>query len=372
MNKNSRVLTIGGLIVAILVVLVAWRIISNARAGHGKFHDGPLPVDTAVVMRRTMPVQLLAVGQVQSEHTVNVQPQVGGVLKQVFFTEGQYVHKGQPLFQIDPGPFEAALDSAKAAYLTAKAQADREAPLAAKDYISPQDYQTAMATATQAQAALQQAQINLSYTKIVSPIDGLTGNLVVKAGNVVSPASAAALVTINQMEPILVQFNIPQNYLSEVRQYQARAPIQILITREDGTGNLGQGQLVFIDNTVNTATGTVMLKAEVPNKQVQLWPGQYVGVTMQLTVQPNAVVIPSTAIQSSEQGNFVYKVVKDTAVVQPVVVNRQIGNLVVVSSGLEGGEQVITLVSRDLRPNMKVKPSITPLSAADSASVTLP
>ena len=372
MNKRARVLSVGALIAGLLVVLVAWRIISNAHAGRDKIHDGPLPVDTAAVIRKPMPVQLLAVGQVQSEHTVNVQPQVSGVLKQVLFTEGQYVHKGQPLFQIDPSPFQAALDSAKAAYLTAKAQADREAPLAAKDYISPQDYQTAMATATQAQAALQQAQINLSYTKIVSPIDGLTGNLAVKAGNVVSPASSLPLVTINQMQPILVQFNIPQNFLSEVRQYQAQHPIQVLITHEDGTGNLGQGKLVFIDNTVNTATGTVMLKAEVPNKNVQLWPGQYVGVTMQLTMQPNAVVIPSTAIQSSEQGNFVYKVVKDVAVVQPVVVNRQIGNLVVISSGLRGGEQVITLVSRNLRPNIKVKPTITPVPAAGSASVALP
>ena len=372
MNKKARILTVGGLIVAILIVLVAWRVISNSHAGRNKFADAPLTVDTAVVTRKPMPVQLQAVGQVQSEHTVNIQPQVSGVLKQVFFTEGQYVHKGQPLFQIDPGPFEAALDSAKAAYLTAKAQADREAPLAAKDYISPQDYQSAVATATQTQAALQQAEINLSYTNIVSPIDGLTGNLVVKAGNVVSPSASAPLVTINQMKPILVQFNIPQNFLPQVRQYDGGRGIQVFITREDGTGDLGQGKLVFIDNTVNTSTGTVMLKAEVPNKNVQLWPGQYVGVTMQLTVQPNAVVIPSTAIQSSEQGNFVYKVVDDTAVVQPVTVNRQIGDLVVISTGLNGGERVITRVSRNLRPNMKVKPNTTAAPAAGTLSMALP
>lgn len=371
MNKKARILTVGGLIVAILIVLVAWRVISNSHAGRNKFTDAPLTVDTAVVTRKPMPVQLQAVGQVQSEHTVNIQPQVSGVLKQVFFTEGQYVHKGQPLFQIDPGPFKAALDSAKAAYLTAKAQADREAPLAAKDYISPQDYQSAVATATQTQAALQQAEINLSYTNIVSPIDGLTGNLAVKAGNVVSPTGTTPLVTINQMKPILVQFNIPQNFLPQVRQYDGRG-IQVFITREDGTGDLGQGKLVFIDNTVNTSTGTVMLKAEVPNKNVQLWPGQYVGVTVQLTVQPNAVVIPSTAIQSSEQGNFVYKVVDDTAVVQPVTVNRQIGDLVVISTGLNGGERVITRVSRNLRPNMKVKPNTTAAPAAGTLSMALP
>ncbi len=372
MSKKARILAIGGLMVAVLVVLVAWRIISNAGAGRDKTADRPLPVDTVIVSRRPMPVQLQAVGQVQSEHTVNIQPQVSGVLKQVLFTEGQYVRKGQPLFLIDPAPFEAALASAKAAYLTAKAQADREAPLAAKDYISPQDYQSAVATATQTQAALQQAEINLSYTNIVSPIDGLTGNLVVKAGNVVSPGASAPLVTINQMQPILVQFNIPQNFLPQVRQYDAQHGIPVFITREDGTGNLGQGKLVFIDNTVNTATGTVMLKAEVPNKSVQLWPGQYVGVTVQLTVQPNAVVVPSTAIQSSEQGNFVYAVVKDTAVVLPVTVNRQIGDLAVISSGLNGGERIITRVSRNLRPDMKVAPTAPRVPAAGTLSVAAP
>ncbi|MGH8335929.1 MAG: efflux RND transporter periplasmic adaptor subunit [Gammaproteobacteria bacterium] len=372
MNRKIRFLTVGGLIVAILIVLVAWRVISNAHTGRNKFADAPLTVSTALVIRKSMPVQLQAVGQVQSEHTVNIQPQVSGVLKQVFFTAGQYVHQDQPLFQIDPGPFEAALDSAKAAYLTAKAQADREAPLAAKDYISPQDYQSALSAAVQAQAALQQARINLSYTKIVSPIDGLTGNLAVKAGNVVSPTGTTPLVTINQMKPALVQFNIPQNFLPQVRQYKAQPGIQVFITRESGTGNLGQGKLIFIDNTVNTATGTVMLKAELPNRNVQLWPGQYVGVTMQLTVQPDAVVVPSIAIQSSEQGNFVYKVVKDKAVVQPVIINRQVGDLAVISSGLEVGEQVITLVPRNLRPNMKVTPSQAPTAASGTLGVAAP
>lgn len=372
MNKKAKTLTIGGLIVAILVVLVAWRVVSNSHSGRNKFADAPLPVDTATVIRKPMPLQLQAVGQVQSEHTVNIQPQVSGVLKQVLFTEGQYVHKGQPLFQIDPGPFEAALDSAKAAYLNAKAQADREAPLAAKDYISPQDYESAVATATQTKAALQQAQINLSYTSIVSPIDGLTGNLVVKAGNVVSPTGTTPLVTINKMKPILVQFNIAQNFLSQVRQYDAQRGVQVFIAHEGGTGNLGQGKLVFIDNTVNTSTGTVMLKAELPNQNVQLWPGQYVGVTVQLTMQPNAVVVPSTAIQSSEQGNFVYEVIKDKAVVRPVTVDRQIGDLAVISSGLEGGERVITLVSRSLRPNMRVTTSRAPAAATDTLSVAAP
>ncbi len=354
MNKKVKYLSIGGLIVIILVVLVAWRIISNARIADAKRITPPLPVDVTHTVIKPMPVQFTAVGQVQSEHTVAVQPQISGVLKQVFFREGQYVHPGQPLFLIDPAPFQAALASAKAAYLTAKAQADREAPLAAKDYISPQGYESTVATATQAKAALQQAEINLSYTSIKSPIDGLTGNLAVKAGNVVTPTAATPLVTINQMKPILVQFTIPQQTLSEVRHYDAAHSITVFVTNEDGSGILDQGKLVFIDNTVNNTTGTVMLKAEIPNQHVQLWPGQYVGVILQLAVQPDAVVIPDSAVQTGQNGNFVYRVEAGKAIIVPVTVNRQVGNEAVISQGLKSGEVVVTRVPRTLRPGLRV------------------
>ena len=366
MNKKVKYLSIGGLTVAMLVVLVAWRIISNARIADAKRITPPLPVDITHAVIKPMPIQFTAVGQVQSEHTVAVQPQISGVLKQVFFREGQYVHPGQPLFLIDPAPFEAALASAKAAYLTAKAQADREAPLAAKDYISPQGYESTVATATQAKAVLQQAEINLSYTSIKSPIDGLTGNLAVKAGNVVTPTATAPLVTINQMQPILVQFTIPQQSLSEVRHYDAAHSITVFVTNEDGSGILDQGKLVFIDNTVNTSTGTVMLKAEVPNQHVQLWPGQYVGVTLRLTVQPDALVVPDTAVQSGQNGNFVYTIVNKRAVIVPVTQDRQIGDEAVISKGLKAGEMVITRVPRTLKNGMPIVPNTTK-PASDTA-----
>lgn len=354
MKTKVRVLFIGSLVLAILIVLVAWRVIGASHAGRDKFRDRPLPVDVASVTSKTMPIQLQAVGQVQPEHSVQIRPQVGGVLKKVFFTEGQRVRAGQRLFQIDPAPYQAALASTQSAWENAKANADRLAPLAAKDYVTPQEYQDAQTTADQAQAAYRQAQINLGYTDISAPITGRTGSIAVKAGNVVGPSDTAALVSINQMQPILVQFNIPQNFLPEVREYQSRHSIHIFVTHENGGGELGQGKLVFIDNTVNTSTGTVMLKAEVPNRQVQLWPGQYVGVTVRLAQQPDALVVPSTAIQSSENGNFVYKVVNSVAVVQPVTVDRQVGTEVVISKGLTAGEQIVTHVSRNLRPNLQV------------------
>lgn len=369
MNKKTKVLFIIGMVAAILVVLVAWRVISNARLANAKHETPALTVDTASAVVKPMPVQLTAIGQVQSEHTVAVQPQISGVLKQVYFQEGQYVHTGEPLFLIDPAPYEAALASAKAAYLTAKAQADREAPLAAKDYISPQDYESAVATATQAQAAMQQAEINLSYTSIKSPIDGLTGNLAVKAGNVVTPTATTPLVTINQMQPILIQFSIPQQSLPEVRHYDAAHSIMVFVTNEDGSGKLGQGKLVFIDNTVNNTTGTVMLKAEIPNQHVQLWPGQYAGVTLQLTVQPNALVIPDTAVQAGQNGSFVYTVVDNKAVIAPVTQDRQIGDEAVISKGLKAGDMVITHVPRTLKNDMPVIPN-TVSATSDAAGST--
>jgi len=348
-------ISIGVLVVVVLTVLVGWRVATSANGNHaGKRAAPPLSVVTELATIRSMPIQLLAVGQVQSEHTVNIQPQVSGVLKRVYFTEGQYVKAGQPLFLIDPAPYEAALASTKAAYLAAKTQADREKPLAAKGYVSPQEYESSVATAAQTKAAWQQAQINLDYTKIVSPIDGLTGNLVVKSGNVVSTTSTTPLVTINQMKPILVQYNLAQQFLPEIRKYNAHHDIKVFITNEDGTGARGEGELVFIDNTVNTVTGTVLFKAEIPNKDIDLWPGEYVGVNTRLAVQADAVTVPDSAIQSGQEGNFVYEVVDGVTKVQNIVVNRVVGNLAVISSGLKGGERVVTQVPRSMRPGIAV------------------
>lgn len=367
MNKSRKFPLIGALVLAVLVVLVAWRVNSNRHVADAKHATAPLTVDTALAIVKPMPIQLTAVGQVQSPHSVAVQAQVGGVLKQVLFQEGQFVHAGQPLFLIDPAPFQAALASAKAAYLTAKAQADREAPLAAKDYVSPQDYEAAVATAAQTQAALRQAQINLSYTRIDSPIEGLSGSLSVKAGNVVAPNTAMPLVTVNQMKPILVQFNVPQQSLTQVRHSQAAHSITVFVTNEDGSSTLGQGKLTFIDNAVNSSTGTVMLKAEIPNEQVTLWPGQYVGVTLQLAVQADAVVIPDTAVQAGQNGSFVYTVVGERAVVTPITQDRQIGNEAVISQGLKAGDQVIVHVPRTLKGSMRVISNGAP-STADFAA----
>ena len=341
---------------ALLVLLVALRVVSNIRASHHRADGDPLPVDVDTARVQSMPVLVQAVGQVQSEHSVQVRPQVNGLLQQVSFSEGQTVAEGQSLFRIDPAPFQAALASAKAAAENAKANADRLEPLAKQEFVTPQEYENARANADQAAAAYQQAQINLSYTDIRAPIGGRTGSLAVKSGNLVAPTDAAPLVVINQMKPILVQYPIPQQVLEQVRAYQAKHSVDVIITREDGSGQLDRGQLVFVDNTVNTSTGTVMLKARLPNAHEQLWPGQYVGVRMQLALQANAVVVPVSAVQTGENGNFVYLVEGGKAVTRPVKVDRQLDNLAVIASGLKGGEQVVTLVPRNLRPDLPVSP----------------
>lgn len=338
----------------ILTLLVTLRVISNARASRRHDEVDNLTVAMSRVQVQPVPVTLQAVGQVLPEHTVQIRPQVSGMLKQVFFTEGKYVQSGDRLFQIDPAPFEAALSSAKAAAENAKANADRLEPLAKQDYATQQELDDARSTADQAEAAYRQAEINLSYTDIRAPISGRTGSLAVKSGNIVASTDANPLVVINQMQPIQVEFSLAQQFLPEVRGYQLQHPIKVIITREDGTGLLDQGSLVFIDNSVNTSTGTVMFKASLPNQHEQLWPGQYVGVTVQLVLQANAVVVPQSAVLTGQDGNYVYVVENGKAEERDIKLDRQIGDLAVVASGLKGGEQIITLVPRNLRPGMNV------------------
>lgn len=352
-TKKKTFWIIGG-IAAILVVLVALRVWSNVRNSRKHEQVDSLTVSMGQAKVQPMPVTLSAVGQVISEHAVQIRPQVSGMLKEVYFTEGQNVEAGQKLFLIDPGPFEAALASAKAAWENAKANADRLEPLAKQDFATPQEYENARATADQAEAAYKQAQINLSYTDIRAPIAGRTGSLAVKSGNIVAPTDVTPLVAVNQMQPIQVQFQLAQQFLPQVRGYDAKHALKVQITHEDGSGHLDDGKLVFIDNAVNTATGTVMFKASLPNQHEQLWPGQYVGVTLQLALQQDAVVVPQSAVLTGQNGNYVYVVKDGVADQQAIKVDRVAGDLAVVSAGLKGNERLVVAVPRNLRPGLHV------------------
>jgi RND family efflux transporter MFP subunit len=353
-NRKILPLFIIVIIIAVLVALVAWRTAGNGAKSKGKRPDQPLVVETAAVKVQSMPISLQVVGQVQSEHSVQIRPQVSGILQKVYFSEGQAVSKDQQLFRIDPSQYQTALTAARAQWVYTNEQSQRLAPLAGKEYVTTQEFDTARAAADQAQAALKQAEINFAYTDIRAPIAGRTGSLGARSGNLVAPGDTTPLVVINQMQPILVQYSIPQQSLSELRRYQAQHSIRIFITNEDGSGDLGRGELVFIDNTINTDTGTVMLKARVGNKHEQLWPGQYVGVRTQVTVQPDAVVVPQSAIQTGQSGNFVYVVEQDKAEIRAVQVDRQMSDLAVIASGLKAGETVVTRAPRNLRPGVEV------------------
>lgn len=363
MTRKHSSLFIVVVIAAALAALVAWRVAGNGGNAKNKRHGGPLAVDMVAVRQQPMPLSLQAVGQVQSEHSVLIRPQVSGLLQHVYFNEGDTVVKGQRLFRIEPAQYETALIAARAQWKYDLEQAQRLAPLAGKEYVTQQEYDNARAVVDQAQAALKQAEINLAYTDIRAPISGRTGSLGVKAGNLVAPGDSTPLVVINQMRPILVQFSIPQQRLDELRRYQAQHSILIFVTREDGSGDLGQGELVFVDNAVNTDTGTVLLKALIGNEHEQLWPGQYVGVRAQFAMQSGAVVIPQTAVQTGQNGNFVYVVEQGRATTRQVHEDRQVGDLAVIASGLKAGETVVTHVPRNLRPGLQVVSAAANLQA---------
>jgi len=367
-SRRTRIF-LGGLVL-LLGPALFFRFASISRPERIDHKDEALAVEVIAARVQPMPVLLQSVGQVVSQHTVQIRPQISGMLKQVFFKEGQSVSKGQRLFQIEPAPFEAALASAKAASENTKGNADRLEAIAKKGYVTQQDYLNARALADQAESAYLQAQINLAYADIRAPIGGRTGSVTIKSGNIVSPADAAQLVTINEMQPILVQFSVPQQFLGRVRQYQVRPGISVSIADDKGVGKLDEGALIFIDNAVNTSTGTVTLKAQMPNDHEQLWPGQYVDVSMQLTVEPKAVVVPQAAIQAGQNGNYVYVMAQGKAESRDVTVDRQVGDLAVLAAGLAGNEQVIVKVPRNLRSGMKIAPAAAVTSLP--AEVTLP
>ncbi len=356
-------------IIALLVITLAAGIwwATKPATQRGDRGGKALVVDVQPVARRAMPLALEAVGTVEAERSVEVRAQVSGILKRVTFTEGARVRAGAALFEIDPAPFVAAVEQVKATLArdraqadNAQAQLDRLTPLIERGYVTRGEYDQARAAAAGAaatvaagEALLQKARIDLSYTRISAPIGGRTGNLALKPGNLVS--ANTLLVTINQTEPALVRFTVPQQRLPLVRRYMQDDGIVVEARAEGPTGAvLDSGRLVFIDNAVNAQTGTVLLKARLPNAQEALLPGQFVGVRMILATEPDRVVVPEAAVQAGQQGAFVYLLDAGKARMQPIEVDRQVGNEVVVAKGLVGGESLIVRFPRDLAPGAAV------------------
>lgn len=326
------------------------------------------PVTVAVVASRTMPVELQAIGNVESISTVTIKAQVSGQLVGIHFKEGDFVKKGQLLFTIERPPFEAALRQAEgtlakdqAQALNSKLDADRYQGLGREGVVSKQQVDAAMAaynalqaTVAADKAAVETAKINLEYTVIYSPINGRTGSIGVKVGNLVKANDVPILVTINQIEPIYVTFAIPEQQLTELKQYSAQKTLKVDAAPQ-GSNQHFAGRLTFIDNAVDTTTGTIKLKATFANEQRALWPGQFVDVNLTLKSQPNAIVVPTAALQTSQQGTYVYVVNQDlTAQPQPVKVAWTLGDETVLASGVQPGQRVVTDGQLRLTPGTKV------------------
>lgn len=341
-----------------------------------------VPVVVAQSSLRNVPVQVTAIGNVEAYSTVTVQSLVDGEIQQAHFTQGEDVRKGELLFTIDARPFQAALHQAEANLARDQAQASY-ARVEAKQYtqlekagiVSQIQYQqfTSNADALEAtvradQAAVENAKIQVSYCSIYSPISGRTGSLLVYPGNLVK-SNTTNLVVINQISPIYVDFSIPEQYLAQVKAYQLRGRLRVLAYATGQENNPSVGTLTFINNTVDSNTGTIELKGTFPNGDRRLWPGEFVNVILDLTVQQNATVVPSEAIQTGERGKYIYVVKPDhTVEFRPVEVGTSLNGFTVVNKGVNPGETVVTNGQLRLYPGAKVSFKNGAGSAQESAS----
>jgi len=332
-------------------------------------------VTVAEVRAATVPVELSAIGRVVTATTVAVKARVGGELVEVSFKEGQEVRRGDLLFRIDPRPYAAALAESEARLardqaLLDKARSDveRYAKLVEKDFVTREQFDQATATAASLaatveadRAAVESARLDLEYCTITAPIGGRVGSLLVHRGNLVKANADSAMVVINQVHPIDVSFSVPEQYLGQIRARSAAADLPVTARiRQDGV-TPATGTLSFIDNAVDTATGTIDLKATFANQDSILWPGQFVDVVLTLDHQADAVVIPAQALVRSQEGTFAYVVADDNTVAsRSVRVDRLIGRDAVISEGLSVGDRVVTDGQVRLTPGatVEVKPSL--------------
>jgi multidrug efflux system membrane fusion protein len=340
---------------AFAALLVAGVVIAAACAKPPAERAPSIPVQVAAVSRISAPLTIGANGVVEPMQTVAIEGQVGGTLEAVSFREGDDVQAGQVLFRIDPRPFEAALRQAAATLARDEVQArnairdaERYKSLAEKDYVTKSQSDQAQATAAALQATLQadsaavdNARLNLAYTTIRSPISGRTGRLLVRQGNLVRPGTGP-LVVINQLRPILVRFPLTQRDFPALQRRAARGPVSVRVSATDSTPVSDAGTLAFLDNAVDSLTGTITAKARFANGNDALWPGEYVRVMVELEVQPDVIAVPTRAVLAGQQGNYVFVVGGDkVAKVRPVEVGRAVGTMTTIDKGLEPGEQVV-------------------------------
>lgn len=367
-----------------LIGFIGWRAYFLGVGQHRQSHLGQRPtfVTTVKVQLRNVPLIIRSPGVVQSDHSVAIQAQVAGMLSKVLFREGDEVKSGQLLFVIEQAPYLAQVEAArgqveqdKAKIAIDRANAKRMSRLIHLGYVSTQQSEDAQATVKQDEgiltadeAKLKEAKLQLSYTHIRAPISGKTGALSYKAGNLIQANGSPPLVTINEIQPILVQFTIPQSQVPTLTKYRHNNALSVAVIGSDGKPIATGGQLSFIDNSIDQSTGTLELKARFPNRKRLLWPGELVTVALTLAIQHHVIVVPALAIQPGQNGSYVYTIVNDKATIRKVNVTRVYKGLAIVSSGLESGEPVIVNVPTTLHQGALVTTVQFHKSAATSSA----
>ena len=372
---------------ALVIVIVAAAAIAGAlyaRRSAGVAERRPpaeaaVPVVAATVVRKDVPIVIRALGTVQSIQAVNVQSRVNGQIMQAFFKQGQAVKKGDPLFLIDPRPYQAALDQAQAQLnhdqaVLAEARTDlaRYQKLVKENSIAEQQaadqafvVQQDEGTVKLDQANVENAKLNLEYAHINSPVTGIASVLAVDPGNYVGAGAGTTLVTINQISPIYVTFPIPQTELSEVSAAQKKAPLDVRALSQDGK-MVGEGKLSFINNQVVATTGTVALYATFPNDNEALWPGEFVTVDLAVGMRKDALAAPVGSVMSGPKGDYVYTISADNVAHRvPVLVAARQNGLAVFTKGVSAGERVVVNGQYNLANGVKV--AIEPREATASA-----
>jgi len=384
LSKTRKYAAIGVLALAALL-FIAWRANVHKREASAAAHSTPpsIAVDAAAATHADVPIYLSGLGTVQAFYTVTVTARVDGELQKVAFTEGQTVHKGDLLAQIDPRPNQAAFEQANAtkakdaAQLTnAKRDLDRYTLLQPQNLASKQtvDTQRAMVDQLGAQLQIDQAVIDnartqLDYTRITSPIEGRTGIRLVDPGNIVHAAATTGIVVVTQVQPIAVVFTLPEESLTAVNAALSAGPVAVTTLSRDGSNELDQGTLMLVDNEIDQSTGTAKLKAVFANVHNSLWPGEYVNARVLVRVERSALTVPTAAVQLGPNGPFTYVVKPDSTVeVRPLKIGEDSGGITVVNAGLALNERVVTSNQYRLQAGAHVRVNAPSASASATSS----
>jgi len=365
MSKRNILIAVG-----VVLLLLGWwtchrssstdQSFQSGRGGGGRrgaFPSGPVPVVAGTAVQKDVPIYLDGLGTVQAFNTVTVHPRVDGALVQVNFSEGQEVKTGDLLAVVDPKPYQAALDQAKAQAALDEVTLKRQMDLRARNVIAAQDYDTAVANAQKSKAAAEAAQVNVDYCSIKSPIDGRVGIRLVDLGNVVHASDTSGIVVITQLKPISVVFTVPEQSLQAVlTENTGGQGLPVTALDRGNTAPLDEGTLTVVDNEIDQTTGTVKLKATFPNNDLKLWPGKFVNARLVLTTRKGATVVPSSVVQRGPQGTYAYVIKTDKSVEMRAIKTAQTeNNETVIDDGLKPGEQVVVDGQYKLQPGTHVE-----------------